>query len=329
MRHGILHADAVTTVSLTYAREIRTPEGGHGLDGDLRWRSDAVHGILNGVDYDDWNPAADRYLPFRYAASSLAGKARNKEALLDLLRMPAASSTPLLGMVTPSHAPEGHRSAVRHAARTAAAARDPLRGARHWRGPLQAVHGIAAGTLPGQGRVLQRIRRGTRALHRGRLGHVPDALALRALRPQPDVQPQVRHRADRAPHRRLADSVQHFDPATGQGTGVVFNDFDAGGLRWAITTALEWFSWPSVWRRLVQNGMSEDFSWEVSAAQYEKLYDALTTGVDARLGRGRPAARCDIPRFGAGRDREVADERSRSSTKRAGSSQCSAWPARG
>ena len=77
----------------------------------------------------------------------------------------------------------------------------------------------------------------------------------------------------------LADSVQHFDPATGQGTGVVFNDFDAGGLRWAITTALEWFSWPSVWRRLVQNGMSEDFGWEVSAAQYEKLYDALTTGV--------------------------------------------------
>jgi starch synthase len=73
----------------------------------------------------------------------------------------------------------------------------------------------------------------------------------------------------------LADSVQHFDPATGRGTGVVFNDFDAGGLRWAITTALEWYSWPSVWRRLVRNGMAENFSWEVSAGKYEELYQRL------------------------------------------------------
>ena len=100
MRHGILYADAVTTVSPTYAQEIRTPDGGHGLDADLRARSDAVLGILNGVDYEEWNPATDRYVPFRYDSGDLAGKARNKEALLDLLRMPAASSTPLLGMVT-------------------------------------------------------------------------------------------------------------------------------------------------------------------------------------------------------------------------------------
>ena len=69
----------------------------------------------------------------------------------------------------------------------------------------------------------------------------------------------------------LADSVQHFDPATGIGTGVVFNDFDANGLRWAIDTALEWYGWPSVWRRLVQNGMAQDFGWDVSARQYEEL----------------------------------------------------------
>jgi starch synthase len=74
----------------------------------------------------------------------------------------------------------------------------------------------------------------------------------------------------------LADSVQHFDPGTGQGTGVVFNDFDAGGLRWAISTALEWFTWPSIWRRLVQNGMQQDFSWDARAAEYEALYDSLT-----------------------------------------------------
>jgi starch synthase len=73
----------------------------------------------------------------------------------------------------------------------------------------------------------------------------------------------------------LADSVQHFDPASGTGTGVVFNDFDAGGLRWALQTAFEWFSWPSVWRRLVQNGMQQDFSWDARVAEYEALYERI------------------------------------------------------
>jgi starch synthase len=73
----------------------------------------------------------------------------------------------------------------------------------------------------------------------------------------------------------LADSVQHFDPATGHGTGIVFNDFDAAAVRWALTTALEWQGWPSVWRRLVLNGMRQDFSWDRAGAEYEKLYRSL------------------------------------------------------
>jgi starch synthase len=74
----------------------------------------------------------------------------------------------------------------------------------------------------------------------------------------------------------LADSVQHFDPTTGQGTGIVFNDFDAGGLRWALHTALEWYGWPSVWQRLVQNGMQQDFSWDARIGEYELLYEQLS-----------------------------------------------------
>jgi starch synthase len=73
----------------------------------------------------------------------------------------------------------------------------------------------------------------------------------------------------------LADSVRHFDPATGEGTGVVFNDFDAGGLRWAIAQALEWYASPTLWRRLVANGMREDFSWERQVQEYERLYASL------------------------------------------------------
>ncbi|MCE3284822.1 MAG: hypothetical protein K0R70_1078, partial [Steroidobacteraceae bacterium] len=278
MRHGILHADAVTTVSPTYAREVRTPEGGHGLDGDLRWRSDAVYGILNGVDYDDWNPASDRYLPFRYAASDLAGKARNKEALLDLLRMPAASSTPLLGMVTRLTRQKGIDLLF-----------DTLPELLQQREIRFVALGSGETHYEQFMASLQERFPGKAVFYSGyseELAHLIEAASDMFLMPslyEPcglnqmyslkyGTVPIVRRTGG------LADSVQHFDPVTGQGTGVVFNDFDAGGLRWAITTALEWFSWPSVWRRLVQNGMSEDFSWEASAAQYEKLYDALTTG---------------------------------------------------
>ena len=116
-------------------------------------------------------------------------------------------------------------------------ARLAFRRARQRRAALRALHARAAGALPGPRRVLQRLQRGTRALHRGRSGHLPDAVAVRAVRPQPDVQPEVRHRARScgAPAgspTRCSTSI----PATGHGTGIVFNDFDPGGVRWALAT---------------------------------------------------------------------------------------------
>ena len=74
----------------------------------------------------------------------------------------------------------------------------------------------------------------------------------------------------------LAASVQHFDPDSGEGNGVVFNDFDAGGVRWALATALEWYRSPLLWRRIVRNGMRADFSWDKQVGAYEALYGALT-----------------------------------------------------
>jgi starch synthase len=70
----------------------------------------------------------------------------------------------------------------------------------------------------------------------------------------------------------LADSVKHFDPATGQGTGCVFNDYDAPAVRWGVGTALDWFADQKTWRRLMQNAMAEDFSWGRQALEYERVY---------------------------------------------------------
>jgi starch synthase len=73
----------------------------------------------------------------------------------------------------------------------------------------------------------------------------------------------------------LADSVEHYDPSSGSGSGVVFNDFDSHALRWALNTALDWYGQPELWSRLVRNGMSRDFSWRRQAAQYVQLYEKL------------------------------------------------------
>jgi starch synthase len=73
----------------------------------------------------------------------------------------------------------------------------------------------------------------------------------------------------------LADSVQHFDPGSGAGTGCVFNDYDSAAVIWAVRTALDWYGDPSGWHQLIQNAMARDFSWPVQIRQYELLYREL------------------------------------------------------
>lgn len=275
MRHGVIHADAVTTVSPTYADEIRTPEGGHGLDADLRARGTAVSGILNGVDYDEWNPATDRYIPHRYDAHDLAGKARNREALLDLLRMSAPPTVPLVGMVTRLTRQKGLDLLYDTLPEVLA------------RGEIRLV-ALGSGE-PSYERFLHDLQQrfpGRAVFYSGyseELAHFIEAAADIFLMPslyEPcglnqmyslkyGTVPIVRRTGG------LADSVRHFDPASGRGTGVVFNDFDAGGVRWALATALEWFASPGIWRRLVLNGMAEDFAWERQVRAYESLYERL------------------------------------------------------
>ncbi len=97
---GVLYADGVSTVSPTYAREIQTEALGGGIDHLLRARSSTVIGILNGVDYDEWSPESDRFIPHRYSASDLSGKEANKQHLLTSLGLPYVRGVPVLGIVS-------------------------------------------------------------------------------------------------------------------------------------------------------------------------------------------------------------------------------------
>ena len=275
MREAIIHADRVTTVSPTYADEIRTPAGGHGLDADLRSRGDAVVGILNGVDYEVWDPERDSYIPHQYGPDSLEGKQLNKDSLLDLLRLAPAPQAPLIGMVSRLTEQKGldllfetlpeileaydTRFVVLGSGEPryeqfmqSLQDRFPRRAVFHSGYSEELAHFIEAGS---------------------------DMLLMPSLYEPCGLNQMYSLKYGTVPIVRktggLADSVTHFDPATSEGTGVVFNDFDAEGVRWALSTALEWHGWPSIWRRLVRNGMQQDFSWERQGGLYEDLYSEL------------------------------------------------------
>jgi starch synthase len=278
LRHGILYADAITTVSPTYAREICTDEYGMGLQGSLRARAatGAVSGILNGVDYDVWDPRRDRYLPVHYDAGHLGAKAQLKREFLARQGLSSAPDAPLAGMVS--------RLAVQKGIELMFTALPNVLTAR----PLSfAVLGSGAPEYEDFFARLELRFPGRVRFHRGyddELAHWIEAasdLFLMPSRYEPcGLNQMYSLRYGTVPLVRrtggLADSVEHYDPASGRGTGVVFNDFDPPALEWALNTALDLYAQPLHWRHLMANGMACDFSWQHQTELYVELYARLT-----------------------------------------------------
>ncbi|AMN47857.1 starch synthase [Steroidobacter denitrificans] len=274
LREGVLHADAVTTVSPTYAREICTPMGAHGLDATLRSRADGVTGILNGVDYQEWNPAADRYLKHHYTPQDMSGKAATKRTLLDWFNLETGDA-PLLGIVSRLTVQKGF-DLLFEVLPDILTTRDL--------GILALGSGDALYETFFTGlqqRFPERVM-----FHCGysdELAHLIEAASDMFLMPsmyEPcglnqmyslkyGTVPIVRRTGG------LADSVQAWDPSTRSGTGIVFNDFDASAVRWALGTALDLYQDRDTWKRLVRNGMAQDFSWPRQSRQYLDLYRRL------------------------------------------------------
>ncbi|HNR21800.1 MAG TPA: glycogen synthase [Steroidobacteraceae bacterium] len=275
LKHGILYAHAVTTVSPTYAREICTEEYGMGLQETLRARGDSLTGILNGVDYDEWDPRHDRWLPIHYDAQRLGAKAELKRTFLAREGLPFRLGVPLAGVVS--------RLAEQKGIELLFDSLPPLLAARR----LQLV---ALGS--GEARYEQFFARLARdfpqevRFHAGydeARAHWIEAASDMFLMPsryEPcGLNQMYSLRYGTVPIVRrtggLADSVEHFDAATGRGTGIVFNDFDSAGMAWALQQALTLHADEPAWTRLMQNGMAQDFSWTRQSARYVALYERV------------------------------------------------------
>ncbi|HEY9100316.1 MAG TPA: glycogen synthase GlgA [Thiobacillus sp.] len=279
LKAGIVYADAVTTVSPTYATEICTPEFGYGLDGLLRSRQYKLHGILNGIDTTIWNPGTDTHLPAHYSAARiLPGKRRNKQALIERF-LPqaddAAMQAPLLGQV-------GRLVDQKGIDWVLAAI------------PVLLVETDARFVLLGSGLTVyeQQLTRLARQ-HPERvfveigydepLAHLIEAGADIFMMPS-RFEPcglnqmySLRYGTPPVVYQTggLADTVIDANKTTlkdATANGFVFNTPTVAGFIDAIHRALALYRKPAQWRKLQQSGMRQSFDWSVSAEHYLTLY---------------------------------------------------------
>ena len=271
MKGGIMFSEIVNTVSPAYAREIQTPEMGYGFDGVLRARAADLQGVLNGVDYDEWDPVNDPHIAARYSVDDLGGKAECKADLLRTMDLPGDPDLPVIGIISRLVHQKGFDYVV-----------------EAWYDLLQrplrlVVLGTGEAAIQDGFRALaQRApdRFAVRFTYDNALAHKIEAGADMFLMPsryEPCGLTQMYSlRYGTVPIVRstggLVDTVEPYDQATGAGTGFRFDAPDGTGLMWGIDRALAVYQDRRAWRRLMRNGMTRDFSWDRSARQYEELF---------------------------------------------------------
>lgn len=285
LKGGIFFSDSVTTVSPTYAREIQTKEYGAGFDGILAARAADLHGILNGIDTDRWDPRRDPFLPEPYDEQTLERKDAAKRALLDLL-CPGTSlerlARPLVGIVSRLVDQKGFDLIAELV-------------------PTLPSYGSFAVLGTGDARY-ERLLRGLAATYPGRfavkigfdeaLAHLIEGAADIFLMPsrfEPcGLNQMYSMRYGAVPVVRatggLDDTVTDYNDAAGTGTGFKFGPYSAAALLEAMDRAKAAYDNPSNWKRLQVAGMQQDFSWDRSAREYVKLYESARERPRAYIG---------------------------------------------
>jgi len=274
MKAGILYAAAVNTVSPRYSREIQTPEFGCGLDGLLRWRSHALSGILNGVDYADWNPTTDKLIPARYSPADLSGKAGSKAGLLAMFGLRDEPRIPVAGMVTRLAGQKGVDIVCE-------ALEDIFR------------LGLKVVILGTGDKKIQDFLTEAKKKYPGRLGlmiafdekvahtiYAGSDFFLIPSRYEPCGLTQMYSlKYGTVPVVRatggLDDTIQDFEPQAGTGNGFKFEEASAAALVSCLRRALDVYARPDQWLTLTRNTMAADYSWTRSAGEYLKLYGKI------------------------------------------------------
>lgn len=273
MKGGLVFADAITTVSKTYAQEIQTPEFGCGLEGVLRARATDLTGVLNGIDIDEWNPGCDKLITHNYNRRSISQKINNKTALQARLGLPVNKSIPVLGFIGRLVEQKGVDLILKQMEQLLAQKCQLVILGSGIQSYEEALKNIAAQhpqkvsvTIGYDETLAHQIEAsadiflmpsvfepcGLNQMYSLRYGTLPVVNAVGGLR----------------------DTVQErpLDDIDTDGNGFVFHKATPEELHAAIKRALRAYEQPEVWKKMQQNAMSQDFSWEKSAEQYEEIY---------------------------------------------------------
>ena len=266
-------ADAITTVSPTYAREIQTAEYGENLDGLLRRRSRDVYGILNGIDEDLFDPATDKNLPFNFTAADLSGKAKCKEALRTEFWLDKDDS-PLVGIVTRFTGQKG-LDIIEYAIE--ALMEKGIQLAVLGSGDTRYEHLFSWASWKYGGRIAARLTYSSSIANRIYGG--ADMFLMPSQFEPCGLAQMIALRYGTLPIVRetggLKDSIEPFNKFTGEGLGFTFARYNHLDMLGAVDRAIEAYRNPDVWQRLIQNAMGAHFTWDRSAEEYINLYNRI------------------------------------------------------
>ncbi len=284
MKAGIYFADAINTVSKTYAEEIQSsPEYGYGMEGLLRERSKDLYGIVNGIDYDVWNPEVDELIPHKYSIGNLEGKKLNKKALLEKAGLTVTKKDiPLIGIISRLADQKGFDLIAQiskdllslnlkivllgtgekkyHDMFTALKKKHPRKLSVNLTFDNALAHLIEAGSdmflMPSRYEPC-----GLNQLYSLKYGTIPIVRKTGGL----------------------ADTIIDYNESDGYGTGFVFKNYDAYELLDMIKKALAVYRKKKEWSKLQENAMSMDFSWDRSAEHYVELYAKTVNSKSEKL----------------------------------------------
>jgi starch synthase len=279
LKGGILYADKITTVSEHYRREIQTPAGGHGLDVVLRENAHRLTAILHGADYTRWNPASDRLLPAQYDARKLGGKQVCRDALLKEMKLASAPRGPVFGMVTRVVGEKGFEILM------------PLLDRSLWDDVRLIILGegdpayetalaMAARKFPG--------KFAYRKEYDEKLAHLIEAgmdISLIPSRFEPaGLSAMYNLQYGALPVARATGGIQEiiedYDPTMNRGYGFLCYEYSSEAFWDATKRARQIFQNGEVWRKLMKQAMTRNFSWDVSARRYEAVYKDLVGASD-------------------------------------------------
>ncbi len=271
LKTGLVYSDVVTTVSETYAKEIQTEEFGCGLEGVLQRRNEDLYGILNGIDFDLWNPETDKELETPFSSSNMEAKAVNKAALQKEFHLTVDPQIPLLGIVTRLVDQKGidlllaslekiHKRNLQFVLLG--------KGMNRYHNELMKVAQKYAGSFSFNLKFDEKLAR--------RIYASSDIFLMPSVFEPCGLGQIISMRYGTIPLVReiggLADTVTNYDTATGEGNGFVFLENTSEAFLSKLDEAVEAYRNKAEWNQLIHNAMNSDFSVQKTAQKYIELY---------------------------------------------------------